>query len=98
MSKKEEIHGICVACKIGPTCVNAQTMTIWDCEQFEPYEAVVVKKFEQSVAKLQHPKAGVVLTEIKSGKYKGQCYYCDIRTECTLTKPKGGAWECEEYR
>jgi hypothetical protein len=98
MTKKEEIRGICIACKTGTTCAEPLTHVIWDCEQFEPYEAAAIKKFEQTVSQLKHPKAGVVLKEIKSGKYKGQCYYCEIKHDCTLTKPKGGAWECEEYR
>lgn len=32
-----------------------------------------------------------------TGKYKGLCKNCRKRKTCTLPKPDGGLWRCEEY-
>lgn len=32
-----------------------------------------------------------------SEKYKGLCKNCKKRKTCTLPKPEGGVWRCEEY-
>jgi hypothetical protein len=87
MSGKLAIQGICIACKTGPTCVNAKAHVIWDCEQFEPLENMVKAALKKFVSERHH-----------SDKYKGQCYYCEVQKTCTYPKPEGGAWECEEYR
>jgi hypothetical protein len=98
MLRRKDIHGICTACKTGMHCEAALLHTIWECEQFEPYQNLMVKKFAKDVAKLAGKKGNAVVKEIESGKYKGQCYYCEVRETCTYPKPKGGAWECEDYR
>jgi hypothetical protein len=28
---------------------------------------------------------------------KGLCAHCDKRETCTLPKPEGGVWHCDEY-
>lgn len=32
-----------------------------------------------------------------SGQYKGLCGNCKKRKNCSLPKPEGGVWRCEEY-
>jgi hypothetical protein len=32
------------------------------------------------------------------GEFKGLCRYCTKRDNCTIFKPKGGVWHCEEYQ
>jgi hypothetical protein len=34
---------------------------------------------------------------IDSGQYKGLCRNCKRLKTCTLPKPQGGVWRCEEY-
>jgi hypothetical protein len=36
-------------------------------------------------------------TKKDTGKYKGLCKNCKKRKTCTLPKPDGGLWRCEEY-
>ena len=31
-------------------------------------------------------------------EHRGLCVNCDNRRECTMAKPAGGIWHCEEYR
>ena len=35
--------------------------------------------------------------EKDSGKYKGLCRSCKKQKTCTLPKPDGGVWRCEDY-
>ncbi|HUS47295.1 MAG TPA: hypothetical protein VM098_04205 [Phycisphaerae bacterium] len=30
--------------------------------------------------------------------YEGLCMNCEDRKSCTMQKPEGGVWHCEEYR
>lgn len=30
--------------------------------------------------------------------YRGLCVNCDVRETCTLPRPEGGVWYCEEYQ
>jgi hypothetical protein len=32
-----------------------------------------------------------------AGDHKGLCMNCENRRTCTLRKPEGGVWHCEEY-
>ena len=31
------------------------------------------------------------------GDFVGLCMNCDDRAECSLPRPEGGVWHCEEY-
>jgi hypothetical protein len=35
--------------------------------------------------------------EVDPGKYKGLCKNCKKQDTCTLPKPEGGVWRCEDY-
>lgn len=30
--------------------------------------------------------------------HRGLCVNCDVRETCTLPRPEGGVWYCEEYQ
>jgi len=32
------------------------------------------------------------------GALKGLCRNCEKRRDCTLPKPEGGVWDCQEYQ
>jgi hypothetical protein len=36
--------------------------------------------------------------EPDNGAYRGLCANCSNRHHCTIAKPEGDIWHCEEYR
>ncbi len=33
-----------------------------------------------------------------TGEYKGLCVNCENRNTCSVPRPEGGVWHCEEYQ
>lgn len=86
MTETTSVHGICAACRYGATCPNHHGATVLQCEQFEG----------EACAPPAAPHC--VTARPRAARAKGLCSVCWLLLSCTLPKPKGGVWQCEEYR
>ena len=82
---------LCSTCSHAEACGDRSTpqSPIFFCELFEvfaPPPAPAAAAARESVAPQD------------AGEYKGLCVNCDSRDTCTLPKPEGGIWHCEEYQ
>lgn len=82
---------LCSTCIHAERCGNRSTpeRPILFCEMFE----VLASTLAVTAAAAREP-AG----RQDAGDYKGLCMNCENRRTCTLRKPEGGVWHCEEYR
>ncbi len=85
-----EQRELCSTCNNQSTCMYRKTRNhpIFFCEQFDPYVPVS----GATVTKHYSPQL------ISHNNVKGLCSNCDNYKTCTLPKPEGGIWHCEEYR
>ncbi len=84
---------LCSTCNHAETCGSRSTpeRPILFCELFEvfapaPTAAPVAAPPERTAS-----GQGAV-------EHKGLCVNCENRQECTMARPEGGIWHCEEYR
>ena len=79
--------GLCSNCEKLETCTYPSTISeTWFCEEY-------------SVAKAPEQKAQTVdfhVDEVPEAKL-GLCVNCELRGTCTLPRPSGGVWFCNEY-
>jgi len=101
--KFESRVGICTNCRHLSTCTfpGSPDKPKLFCEEFECLGASCSEVESDLRALSTRPTE--VLTEQDAGepdvsKYVGLCVNCDHRESCTLPKPVGGIWYCEEYR
>jgi hypothetical protein len=79
--------GLCTNCAKLETCnYPSTTSETWFCEEYEVAKAPekLVKLDEMQVDEVPEPNAGL-------------CVNCERRGTCTLPKPLGGVWFCNEY-
>ena len=96
MSEPERYRGLCSTCRNAASCTfprDADTPVL-RCEEFVSME----------LAAAGRPKHGAP-TGLSGGgddpdeaRYLGLCRTCAARHTCTLPKPEGGVWDCQEYR
>ena len=94
-------EGLCSTCKHKLNCTfpsNLSGPRLY-CEEFECEGASDVG---EGIGILTTQKIEL-LTESRAvkkdtGKYMGLCVNCENRESCTLPKPAGGVWYCEEYQ
>jgi hypothetical protein len=88
----DEFLDLCGICVSGPGCMNRGTRIKPKlfCEQFE-VELAPEPAWEDA-----DPPARPENT-IADGPLRGLCCNCDNRSHCTITKPEGDIWHCEEY-
>ena len=82
---------LCSTCIHAERCGNRSTpeRPILFCEMFE----VPASPLAVTAAAAREPA-----DRQDAGDYKGLCMNCGNRRTCTLRKPEGGVWHCEEYR
>ena len=81
--------GLCATCAHSPTCLYLKQATrpITQCEEFR-----VFSPQQQGDEKAEAPSVP------ESSGDKGLCVNCENRDTCTLPRPEGGVWHCEEYK
>ena len=82
---------LCSTCSHAETCGTRSTpqRPIFFCELFEVFAPPPV--VAPAAAREPAPRHD-------AGEYKGLCVNCEHRSTCTLPRPEGGIWHCEEYR
>ena len=79
--------GICSNCERLETCTYPSTTSeTWFCEEYSVARApdAKAKPVDMHVDEVPEPKMGL-------------CVNCEARGTCTLPKPVGGVWFCNEY-
>ncbi|GAB4310162.1 MAG: hypothetical protein Kow0090_23360 [Myxococcota bacterium] len=93
-----ETLGLCQNCALLPRCGFAASATkrIDFCEEFcaesEQGEACIKMATESNLLRLAAP------TPSHGEELLGLCKNCAKSGDCSLPKPKGGTWFCEEYK
>ena len=84
-------YNICSACMGYDTCTFPMNLDrpLLNCAEFKPYESRPVQPDASTVEAVE---------EQESSEYLGLCRNCDIKEECTFTKPGKYVLNCEEYR
>jgi hypothetical protein len=83
---------LCSNCNHAETCCNRRgsNRPVFFCEEFDVFVPVQASAVSESMS-TQQPKRQNVSRGI------GLCVNCDNAKTCTLPKPEGGVWHCEEY-
>ena len=95
----QQYQGLCTTCIHAPVCRSAKNSDspVIYCEEFEyrlPPMSINAEKSADTA-----PKAPDRVTETRTDpSLKGLCINCENRKTCTLPRPEGGVWHCEEYR
>ena len=81
---------LCSTCSHAETCGTRSTPArpILFCEMFEVLASPLAVT----------PAAREPADRQDTGDYNGLCMNCEHRRTCTVDKPEGGVWHCEEYR
>ena len=61
------------------------------------YTPYPFKTAEDNSSPVNGSRAKFSAKEQDSDKYKGLCKNCKKQKTCTLPKPEGGVWRCEDY-
>jgi|GEM_PF-777932 len=88
-----EYLGLCSTCRHSKTCTYLcrQERPVLFCEEFE------VEEVESKRTHSHDEQAADQATIPDMEKYPGLCSTCEHRETCTLPKPEGGVWQCEEF-
>jgi len=97
MLSSEKIHspGLCSTCNNADTCVY-RAKRGYDAVYCENYDGFFVPSTGAKGDKGAVPE-GLTKSPAESKPLKGLCVNCANRDNCTLPKPEGGVWHCEEY-
>jgi hypothetical protein len=89
-SARRQYRDLCSTCKHAAACGGRSTpeRPIFFCEEFEV----------SGPAAPSPPERPAESSPAAPGDYKGLCMNCEDRGTCTIPKPEGGVWHCEEYR
>ena len=79
---------LCTTCLHLDDCVYART----------GHEPVLVCEFFETEGAAEMHEAVAVTGEAEPEPFAGLCANCEHREDCTLPRPAGGVWHCEEYR
>jgi hypothetical protein len=93
MSRTEQ-HGLCSTCNNRPTCVYRakRGFDALYCEMYDDF--MLSDNGDHKQRELPVSTADVGPAQVE---FTGLCANCDNRHTCTITKPEGGIWHCEEY-
>ncbi len=88
-----QYRDLCSNCNHAEECSSRSSSRrpIFFCEEFDVFVPVPASRLAQA-APTQPPER-----QNTSGR-TGLCVNCDNAETCTLPKPEGGIWHCEEYR
>ena len=83
---------LCSTCNHAEACAGRSTpeRPIFFCEEFDVFVSVPAPQPGQA-APTQPTKRQ------STNEHTGLCMNCDNVGTCTLPKPEGGVWHCEEY-
>jgi len=92
-----ENSGLCATCDNAPTCMYAG-----DAE----HPVMQCEEFRQHAAASGGPTAHHTLADLPEALDEeaerflavGLCATCPNRATCTLPRPPGGVWQCDDYR
>lgn len=90
MTRYAKNDDLCSTCNHSDICVRLKTLIrpIWFCEEFDDYIPPLKKISSQDTLKTE---------DTGCDKLLGLCCNCSNKNRCTLNKPSGGVWHCEEY-
>jgi len=90
-SAARPFRDLCSTCTHAETCGNPSTpeRPIFFCELFEVFSPARV---------VTAPAGREPAGRRDAGEYKGLCLNCENRNTCTMPRPEGGIWHCEEYQ
>ncbi len=87
IEETEAVRDLCTTCLHLDDCVYARTgrEAVLECEFFDTEGAPEARE------------TAAVTTEPEAEPLAGLCANCEHRDDCTLPRPTGGVWHCEEY-
>jgi len=85
---------LCSTCRHQEACGSRSTpeRPILFCEMFEALGA------KPAAARPAAADAGAAASGQGAARHIGLCANCESRQTCTMARPEGGVWHCEEYR
>ena len=85
--------GLCSTCRHARTCTfpRSKDRPVHFCEEFDPEED------KPTLTVVHHEEVLDQDALADREKYPGICSTCAKRDTCTLPKPEGGVWQCEEF-
>ena len=88
---KNDPGGLCSTCISAGFCINlkARQRGAVQCELFDP--GVTVVDLDRI------PSMATMLSAQTHEPCLGLCSTCDLVGDCTMARPQGGIWHCEEY-
>jgi hypothetical protein len=94
-NKKYMERGICMTCDNDSSCMYSRENSeqVSQCEEFNNGSHKEPKSTNKCYSQQKSSS-----NESDSDKYNGLCKNCENRKSCTLNKPEGGIWHCQEYR
>lgn len=86
----ELASGLCLNCRVSATCmyVRQRGGAVFHCNEYQ--EGGV----EPVASLVEEPRSAPPV----ASRALGLCANCDHAERCTLPRPAGGVWHCEEYR
>ena len=96
MSEPERYRGLCSTCRNAASCTFPRDpdTPVLRCEEFVSIE----RPAAATPAHAAPPDAASVGQDKDEARFLGLCRTCKGRQTCTLPKPEGGVWDCEEYQ
>lgn len=93
MAQKVKNMGLCETCRHRDNCSMSgeRNRCVHYCEEFEVNSPP--RKSGRKARKRKNPNRGV----LNPAAPIGLCRNCEKYPSCTLPKPSGGVWYCEEY-
>ena len=85
-------RGLCITCiHVETRCwVRDDGLPIVQCEQFDSGPTGCDGEPATETEARDHPR-------MEYGDELGLCMNCDHRGDCSLPRPEGGVWHCEQY-
>ena len=93
-SASRPYRDLCSTCNHAEACGHRSTpdRPIFYCENFDAFVPIAPRPPRATT--VDSRSAGV----LSAGRRQGLCVNCENRDTCTMPKPEGGVWHCEEYR
>ena len=92
VTAKRPVADLCETCVHGADC-HLQEMPTLPVQQCNEYDDGTVAEPVTPVG-----LASVALAASEPESLVGLCQNCEHRDTCTIARPVGGVWHCEEYR
>lgn len=92
----EPVADLCAACVHGDNCVLRQmpTSPVHTCSEYDDGTPAALADVGLLAAVSKAPPSATPQRAL----VPGLCVNCDHRESCTLPRPVGGVWHCEEYQ